>query len=282
MRRAVITLASAARRAHVDRQQQFLAQTDPDAVRVVVWLDTEAPSPPLDGPRLVAMPPGRDGLRLAAGRNAGAAAAREAGADLLVFLDADCLAHPDLLDRYAEAAAREPGSLLCGAVTYLAEGVLPTGPDDIAALVAPHSARPSPADGVIARAADAEYALFWSLSFACTPATWDRIGGFDERYEGYGAEDTDFGFRARDRSIPLDWVGGAHAVHQHHPTSTPPWQHLDDILRNGSVFARVWGSWPMGGWLDAFAEAGAITRRDGVWMRAGDGASWEIARRTGL
>ena len=91
---------------------------------------------------------------------------------------------------------------------------------------------------------------------------------FDERYEGYGGEDTDFGFRLRDAGVPLVWVGGAHAYHQYHPTSVPPWQHLDDILRNGRHFAQRWGRWPMTGWLDAFERAGAI-RCDGPdWVRA--------------
>ena len=54
--------------------------------------------------------------------------------------------------------------------------------------------------------------------------------------------------------MKLCWVGGAWAFHQHHPTATPPAQHLHDILRNATLFKRRWGWWPMTGWLDAFAE----------------------------
>ena len=42
-------------------------------------------------------------------------------------------------------------------------------------------------------AAEDEYRLFWSLSFAVTGDVV-RVGGFDEAYEGYGGEDTDFAF----------------------------------------------------------------------------------------
>ena len=49
--------------------------------------------------------------------------------------------------------------------------------------------------------------------------------------------------------------------------SSPPWQHLDDILRNGAAFSERWGEWPMGGWLEAFAAAGAIERRGDGWVR---------------
>ncbi|MCW2811002.1 MAG: glycosyltransferase family 2 protein, partial [Friedmanniella sp.] len=116
--------------------------------------------------------------------------------------------------------------------------------------------RPVPAPGQLTTGGD--HRLFWSLSFATTAATWRRVGGFAEAYEGYGAEDTDFGCRARTAGVPLTWVGGAEAFHQWHPGESPPQNHLDDILRNGAIFARRWGWWPMEGWLAAFVERGLI------------------------
>jgi GT2 family glycosyltransferase len=100
--------------------------------------------------------------------------------------------------------------------------------------------------------------LFWSLAFAVTPATHARIGGFDPGYEGYGAEDTDYAFRARAAGVPLTWVGGAWAHHQHHPVSHPPVEHLADIVRNARRFRWRWGRWPMEGWLAAFARDGLV------------------------
>lgn len=266
MTTAIITLASRARLAHLERQEQWIRALAPEAIRVVVQLD-EAGAPPLvDGATRV--PPGRGGLRLAAGRNRGADMAISRGADLLVFLDVDCLPHPELRARYESAASRSADpTLLCGPVTYLPEGVLPGGPAEADRFLAPHPARPAPPVGTIEAAGDDQWDLFWSLSFACTPATWAAIGEFDEAYEGYGGEDTDFAQRAALAGATLAWVGGAHALHQFHPTSTPPWQHLDDILRNGRTFARRWGRWPMTGWLAAFAEAGAIELVDGDWVR---------------
>src|SRR5690606_11833725 len=104
--------------------------------------------------------------------------------------------------------------------------------------------------------------LFWSLSFALSRATWQRIGGFCEQYAGYGAEDTDFARVARDRGIGIAWVGSARAHHQYHPTRTPPVQHLDDIVRNAMVFRQRWGAWPMGGWLREFEPRGLIVVDD--------------------
>jgi GT2 family glycosyltransferase len=204
------------------------------------------------------------------GRNAAASAAIEAGADLLVFLDADCLAGARLLDRYEAAAAAAPEALLGGPVTYLPRGAAPEDVRELEALTRPHPARPIPDDGEVQRADAAAYDLFWSLSFAVTASTWTSIGGFSDAFQGYGAEDTDFAWRARAQGVPLLWVGGAHAYHQWHPTSDPPWQHLDDILRNGATFARRWGRWPMGGWLEKFEAAGAIERDGSGWRRTSD------------
>lgn len=198
-----------------------------------------------------------DELPLAAGRNAGADAAVAAGAELLVFLDVDCIPAPDLVGRYA-AAAQDPAhahAVLCGPVAYLpAPG--PRGYDlaRLAELATPHAARPDPEPGVVQLAHDRR--LFWSLSFAVTAATWHRIGGFHPGYVGYGGEDTDFIEAAHAVGVGMRWVGGANAFHQHHPVSVPPVEHLDAIVRNAHVFHRRWGWWPMGGWLAAFADLG--------------------------
>ena len=115
-----------------------------------------------------------------------------------------------------------------------------------------------------------DHTLFWTLSFAVRRDTWHRVGAFCEDYVGYGGEDTDYGQSARRAGVGLTWVGGAWAYHQHHPTGSPPVQHLDDILRNGSIFHRRWGWWPMEGWLAAFAERGLVGFEGGRWQRAAD------------
>jgi GT2 family glycosyltransferase len=201
-----------------------------------------------------------------AGRNAAAAAAIAAGAELLVFLDVDCLPGPEVFARYADAAAAHPDALLAGPVTYLASVQRPAVAD-LPHLTRPHRARPALPAGEMRVAEPDEYDLFWSLSFALTADRWRDGPRFSERYEGYGGEDTDFAASLRAAGVPLAWVGGAHAYHQHHPTSSPPWQHLDDILRNGATFADRWGRWPMEGWLRAFAEQGAVRWDGHAWRR---------------
>ncbi|MHC8420790.1 glycosyltransferase family 2 protein [Streptomyces sp. NB004] len=271
MRTAVITLVSG-RHEHLALQHQGLARSNraPDHY-VVVALDDSVAERTLLGrePRADVIHVGRSHgrLPLAAARNAGAHRALSSGADLLVFLDVDCVPGPGLLDRYAEVAS--DGALLCGTVAYLPPRPpggyeLSTLPD----LAPPHTGRPAPGPTDVLRKGD--HHLFWSLSFAVTAATWQAIGGFCERYTGYGGEDTDFGRTAKERDVDLWWIGGAPAYHQYHPVSRPPVEHLDDILRNGAVYKERWGCWPMQGWLHDFARLGLVRHAPATdtWARA--------------
>jgi len=263
--RTIVTLSSAPRLAHLRNQLASIRQVAEVTV-VVVWVGEDSP-PPLDADTVLEVPPGTSGLRLAAARNVGGDWAVQSGAGLIIFLDADCVPGPGLVDRYALAAAERPDAVLCGPVTYLQPGATVGDPDALLAVTKPHPGRPSPPSGKIQLATDDEYSLFWSLSFAMTTAAWVASPRFDERYEGYGGEDTDFAFALRATHTPMAWVGGAHAYHQYHPTTSPPWEHLDHILRNGKLFADRWGVWPMTGWLSAFAEAGAVRWEDANWVR---------------
>ncbi|KQS00256.1 sugar transferase [Williamsia sp. Leaf354] len=259
---AVVTVVSGRHR-HLRAQRAGLAQaTSPPAVHVVVAMGDPTVGAVLDEnpvpTTLVTVGTDDHRLPLATARNRGAATAIDAGAELLVFLDVDCIPTPDLLARYASAAAGHPDTLLCGPVTYLPPRESPWTTAELSAATDPHPARPNPPDGVVVVGDDPD--LFWSLSFAVTPQTWRRVGGFCEDYRGYGGEDTDFAAVAAVAGIGISWVGGAHAHHQHHPVSRPPVEHLDDIVVNATVFHRRWGRWPMTGWLDDFERAGLITR----------------------
>jgi hypothetical protein len=245
---AVVTIV-AGRHEHLARQRAALSG---DVTHVVVAMRAaEADALGALGGDVVALAGHVDPLPLARARNAGAARALALGARLLVFLDVDCIPGPRLLERYAAAATVRPNELLCGPVAYLPEGAGPARP---------HPARPIPAGDALESGGD--HRLFWSLSFALTRATWERIGGFCEDYVGYGGEDTDFGQSARAHGVDLTWVGGAWAYHQHHDSAPPPARHRDAILANAARFHARWGWWPMEGWLaEIGAQGAAVTSR---------------------
>lgn len=252
---AVVTLATRERLAHLDRQREALRRWAPHAEHLVVLMDDSAVADPW-----TVRVSGGARLPLARARNRGAEEAIGRGATTLVFLDVDCIPGPGLVERYVESVVRHD-ALTCGMVTYLPPAP-PTGYllDDLRA--DPHPARPALGPGEQVYATEEEYRLFWSLSFALSPGRWRQIGGFCEEYTGYGGEDTDFGFAARAAGVPMLWVGGADAYHQHHPVSDPPWQHLTDIVDNARLFHSRWGTWPMDGWLRQFADDGAIRWTD--------------------
>ncbi|WP_210649898.1 glycosyltransferase family 2 protein [Nocardioides sp. SYSU D00065] len=211
-------------------------------------------------------------LPLAAARNLGVRTAIDDGADVVVLLDVDCLAGAELVSSYAEVVAARPERIWSGPVTYLPPPPPSGYPEDPWALADwddPHPARPCPAPGELVLDADPD--LFWSLSFAVDRDAWGRIGGFCEDYVGYGGEDTDLARTALAAGVGLGWVGGARAYHQHHAVSSPPVEHLDDILRNGRLFRDRWGHWPMSGWLEAFEARGLVRRRQDAqgddWVR---------------
>ncbi|WP_392544433.1 glycosyltransferase family 2 protein [Oryzobacter telluris] len=211
--------------------------------------------------------PVRDGrLPLAAARNLGAATAIDAGAEHLVFLDVDCVPDRTLVERYAAVLTAQPGSggpvVLCGGVAY--ESAPGPGPRRLRH----HPARPALAPDRVEVVDDVT--LFWSLSFAVSARDLTSLGGFDEAYVGYGAEDTDVGQRLRRAGGRLLFVGGAGAVHQYHPTQDPPVQHVADIVTNANTFADRWGWWPMQDWLERFRELGLADRGlDGRWVTTG-------------
>lgn len=217
----------------------------------------EAPFPirqmMIDGPR----------LPLAAARNAAACAAI---GDKLVFLDMDCIPTPELLadyDRYLD----EMDGLLMGEVMYLPGGATrgDWSTDRFAEVAVRHSDRRGPPPAGIEVCED--YRCFWSLNFAMRRDTFLGTGGFDERYAGYGGEDTDFGKVVDKAGIPIAWIKGGLAYHQYHPHHMPPVHHLESVVRNAEAFEAKWGYRTMGHWLHAFRLMGLIDDTPGRPIR---------------
>jgi len=195
-----------------------------------------------------------EALPLSEARNA---VARAASCDSLVFLDVDCIPAPELVGDYARALAHEHG-LLMGEVRYLPEGCAREGWNYpmFERLGVRHDHRAAPPGHGVERCHD--YRCFWSLNFAIGRDAFERAGGFDEGYIGYGGEDTDFGRTLFERDIPIGWMRGARAYHQYHDQRMPPVGHLDSVLRNAERFADKWGVRTMDHWLHCFALLGLI------------------------
>lgn len=255
---SVLTLVRG-RQAHLDALVDgLLKQTEPSIELVIASMQ---PEPPQVSSRLpfpvTVVPVAGEKLPLAAARNAAAAAART---DTLIFLDVDCIPSPNLVARYIQQL-EVSGRCLLGEVRYL-PGTLSTHDltgatfADLAGLAIQHPARPAlQGDGWIE---EPEHRALWGLSFALSRHQYLAAGGMDERYVGYGGEETDFAERLVASGTRLAWCANALALHQYHTVYTPPLDKFDDIVENATRFYSIWGSWCMEYWLDYFTRYGFI------------------------
>ena len=231
----------------------------PDELVIAYMQDTPHPLP--DGlpfeVRICFAAADDEPMPLAAARNC---AAHAATGDMLIFLDVDCVPSPSLVLAYA-LGLREHDACLMGDVLYLPEGAT-RGADAqrLDELGVRHPAKPAPPE--TGARIEPDYGELWGLSFALRRDAFERCGGLDERFVGYGAEETDFARTLEAAGVPLMRIGGARAYHQHHAVRTPPLHHFDDIVRNAGLFRKKWGDWPMGYWLGQFEDAGLIARSD--------------------
>lgn len=255
---SVLTLVKN-RAAHLDQLVEGLRRNvrQPDEL-IIVDMGSDVPVEPPDTgfpTHIVRM--ADDGLPLAVARNR---AAQAASGRHLLFLDVDCIPGSQLLGAM-ERALDAQDALICAEILYLGPQDA-RGPWTEAGLLNAgkrHPVRDFPQSGL---RREHNPGLFWSLAFGIRAARFDALGGFHARFTGYGAEDTDFGFRADAAGLPLLFLGGAPAFHQHHASHEPPLQHFADIVRNARMFHSLWGTWPMEGWLGAFAERGLIDWSD--------------------
>ncbi|MGH3354156.1 MAG: glycosyltransferase [Nocardioides sp.] len=201
-----------------------------------------------------------------AGCNLGAAAALDAGAEVLLFLNPDATIDAESAVRLVAAVDAEP--LLLAGPTVLGPGgeVASAGIDldlDTGAM------RPWRRRGE--RSDEAE-TLPWvtGACFAVTRELWERLAGFDERYFLYW-EDVDLCARVRAFGGRVAVIDGATATHSGGGTQRPEGSRAKSAayyyfnIRNRALFARTW----LG------------QERERAWRRGAVGAAYEILMRGG-
>lgn len=205
-------------------------------------------------------------------RNIGAASATH---ETLIFLDVDCIVAPSFIEQLSAKLNQYPNALLMGQPRYLTrplsneeslelqKGALTNDYLNRLSVYNPYrdnfDAKQSISTEAVPTAIKKtnDYGAFWSLCFAIKREQFEQIGGFDTQYTGYGAEDTDFAFTAR--QLDIDFYLTADLIyHQQHAVYRPPLNHLESIIINANRFYQKWQCWPMGGWLEQFCKMGLI------------------------
>lgn len=186
-------------------------------------------------------------LPLAAARNRGIAAIET---NNVIFIDVDCIVSPTLFATMVVALQKD--NVIAAYPLYL-----PMVPDTGTYGDVQHQAVSHPARARIPVGQPVDHLQFWSLLFAIQKQTFDNIGGFDESFIGYGAEDTDFAMRFHQAGIRQIFVGD-YALHQYHDKYDPPLNHFDSIIENATRYQQKWNVLPMQRWLNAFEAMGLI------------------------
>jgi GT2 family glycosyltransferase len=153
----------------------------------------KATAPPRLAVSFLAAPPGSGA---AASRNIGW---RAASAPLVAFTDDDCRPAPGWLERLVVAARRGEGSVL--------QGRTEPDPGELERL---HGLATT-------QRIDGPTAWYQTCNIAYPRALLERLGGFDERFNG--GEDADLGLRAIEAGARREFVDDAcvwHAVHSRH------------------------------------------------------------------
>ena len=250
-----------------------LEQQDDERVELVVVAagGTENPSDVLFGPRyrcsVVEMPPSEDDrIEYSVARNAGASRSR---GEHLAFCDADTILAPTFVSSM-HTALDAHDALCTGDLGYLPPGhanLRDASFESLATTARPHPARPvAPTNGI---RVGAFHHLVWGLNMVMRKATFERVGRFDESYLGYAGEDTDLAQAMAIHGVPAAIVANARVLHQHHDSFEPPIHQFRATVANAERYFAKWGEWPMGGWLEQFAELGLIER---------DGTTWRVLR----
>ena len=160
------------------------------------------------------------GFRAAAARNLGAATST---ADVLVFLDADTVPEPGFVEALVRRVAACPDVLAVGRRRH-------------ADLSGSGAELPEPswlregyrASRDLLDADGRSFRFVISAVLACRRSLFEDLGGFDERFVGYGGEDWDFAYRA--------WNAGAVLVHE---ADAVAWHDGPEWAGRGDVASRA-------------------------------------------
>jgi len=121
----------------------------------------------------------------------------------VICLDGDMMPEPDFIEAHVRARAEYPDSVCLGGLRF------PTG-----RAIAPWQKYLFTRGRItLGRGERLPGKYFTSDNFSILKETYDKLSGFDLTFEGWGGEDTDFGIRLEQSSIPIINIPEASCFH---------------------------------------------------------------------
>ena len=130
---------------------------------------------------------------------------QKAAGEWVIFIDGDLIPEPDFIESYLRAWNEFPESLILGSWKFPKEWKESRYQTYFATrgrMMMKHGEK-----------VPGKY--FTSINFAIRKNLFDRLGGFDNSFESWGGEDTDFGLRLERESIPIRYFPAASCCHFH-------------------------------------------------------------------
>lgn len=186
----------------------------------------------------------RDGYGAGQARNL---AARETDADVLAFVDADCLPAPDLVSRHAAWHRRSGDLVVIGARQHLDTSVVTADAIADGRWEPPTTGAP-PADWrevfyrrtARLQTGDEAFRSLVSSNFSVRAEHFRSVGGFCEDFRRWGGEDTELGWRLWSAGLFFVADDTATIFHQIQDEDPDPgWRAKQRAMNDGIIAARI-------------------------------------------
>lgn len=147
-----------------------------------------------------------------AARNVGVAHAK---ADLVLFVDDDILAPPNLIEEHIKWHNRYRKAVVRGPIKIIQQYGLPTQPN--------------------VGFRDYSTAMFCTCNASCSRYSIIKVGGFDENFKEYGFEDNELGWRLREEGYQMYFNPNA-IVYHYKPPLKP--EQIDEVVDRAEQMGR--------------------------------------------
>lgn len=188
-----------------------------------------------------------DGYGAGRARNMGAAAAT---ADVLIFIDADCIPHPNLVANHARHHVLHSNLAVIGARRHIrsskipleeiSQGIVDFDAEELASGDRPTDFRQKLGRRTTNNTVGTEaFRFLVSSNFSVRKTMFERVGGFSEDFHRWGGEDTELGWRLSEAGLLILVDEEATIFHQTDLEGPEGWRKEQVNLNQGLIQSKI-------------------------------------------